>query len=318
MVIYKSGGDFMKKLLMFLIIILLACPLYAQTELDQDAANGIDHEWGGTGKTSWAVGEIPYCSVVTGDAGTGTGNLAAMGEYSYQTDHIRVADNETFCFGDSDDMCITYSSSNNRLEFTTALAAYFTGSIITAPSATPRMTFYDSQCAGADKEIGYIGMNAETVTESSETGDIFLYSKGGADSEVEQLRFDQANGRWETTNDLLGGVYAVEKGSTYTIGADDAKEAYGGIFVNTTASTRTYTLPSAVPGMHVCVMNGNGISNILVLQSAASDVIVLDGAPTGAGEFIDSAGAAGDYVCVFALDDTDWYTKDKNGTWSVE
>jgi hypothetical protein len=141
--------------------------------------------------------------------------------------------------------------------------------------------------------------------------------KSGTDKGVTRLSFSSLN--MVTTGTMLGAINVVSKDANYTIGTDYANEAYGTMFINSDNDTQTLTLPSAVAGMSLCVMNGQGVTAALTLDAGASDYIVLDGARTTvAAEYIVSSGAAGDFVCVFAADATDWYVMGKAGTWTEE
>ena len=119
---------------------------------------------------------------------------------------------------------------------------------------------------------------------------------------------------------FTGAIRTVGKSSDYTIGTDDADEAYGSFFVNTGASTRVFTLPSAVAGMSVCVRNGQGTSQILRLDAGSGDYIVK---PTGArtsaaAEYYGATADAKNQLCVVAYDATDWYVTSEVGTWTEE
>jgi len=119
---------------------------------------------------------------------------------------------------------------------------------------------------------------------------------------------------------LNGAIKVVGKSSDYTIGTDNANEAYGAIFFNTDASTRVFTLPSAAAGMSVCVRNLQGVAQILRLDAGSGDYIVKStGARTSAsGEYYGATADAKNQVCVVAYDATDWYVTSEVGTWTEE
>jgi hypothetical protein len=119
---------------------------------------------------------------------------------------------------------------------------------------------------------------------------------------------------------LTGAVNIFGKGSDYTIGTDNANEAYGSMFLNTAASTRTFTLPSAVKGMSVCIKNLQGVAQILRLDANTGDYIVKStGARTSAtGEYYGATADAKNQLCVVAYDATDWYVTSEVGTWTEE
>jgi len=306
----------MKKLLMFLIIILLACPLYAQQELDSDTSGSVDAEIGGTNQDTWVAGEIPYCSAATGAAGDG--ELDGMPYYSYQTDHIRIASDHTICFGDTDNMCIMYDSGDNRLEFTTALAAYFTGSIITAPSDPPRMTFYDSACPStatlADQEVGYIEIDEDDVGGSgTEYADIKLYSMENG-TENQRMIYDASEGAWITTKGFAGGKYIIPDANGRTIGAT---EAYGAVHVAT--GPGTWILPDecdTATGANICLYQTG--ADEVIIDLPAEDNFVYEGTPETDGEAMDSTAAAGEYICVYCLVANEWHVMEHTTGWTGE
>jgi len=139
----------MKKLLMFLIIILLACPLYAQQELDSDTSGSVDAEIGGTNQDTWAAGEIPYCSAATGAAGDG--ELDGIPNF-------------------------IYSTVTSRLECTQANPPYFENGINIGDANDAKWTFLDTQCPGTDKEIGYIQINYLDGADGAENGEVLIYA----------------------------------------------------------------------------------------------------------------------------------------------
>jgi hypothetical protein len=119
---------------------------------------------------------------------------------------------------------------------------------------------------------------------------------------------------------FTGAVNIIGKSSDYTIGTDNPNEAYGSMFLNTNASTRTFTLPAAAPGMAVCVRNAQGVAQILRLDAGTGDYIVKStGARTSAsGEYYGATADAKNQVCVVAYDSTDWYVTSETGTWTEE
>jgi hypothetical protein len=117
-----------------------------------------------------------------------------------------------------------------------------------------------------------------------------------------------------------GAIKVVGKSSDYTIGTDNANEAYGAVFFNTGASTRVFTLPSAAAGMYVCVRNAQGVNQILRLDAGSGDYIVMStGARTSAAaEYYGATASPKNQVCVVAYDATDWYVTGEAGTWTEE
>ena len=143
------------------------------------------------------------------------------------------------------------------------------------------------------------------------------------DATTNKVKFNSGSGLTLITTGAIpftGAIRTVGKSSDYTIGTDDADEAYGTLFVNSGASTRVFTLPSAVAGMSVCIRNGQGVAQILRLDAGTGDYIVKStGARTSAAaEYYGATADAKNQLCVVAYDSTDWYVTSEVGTWTEE
>ena len=115
-----------------------------------------------------------------------------------------------------------------------------------------------------------------------------------------------------TIGDLTGGVPVLSKSSAYTVGTTNAVEGYGSVFFVTAAAV--ITLPTAVGGMSTCVYSTT--ANTVSVKANTGDIIWLDGVTTDAGDKISSASAVGDFVCVIAVDATNWRTLGRSGAWT--
>lgn len=93
----------------------------------------------------------------------------------------------------------------------------------------------------------------------------------------------------------------------------DASGMRGGLYQCTNASGCDITLPTAVGGYNACWYDNNG-GGVITLDAASGDLIILDGVPQPTAEAIDSAGARGDFICILALDATNWVTLGRSGT----
>jgi len=161
---------------------------------------------------------------------------------------------------------------------------------------------------------------------SSSAGQLVKYTgEGGQEQSASTVTEDGTEMNLQalnmvTTGVVLGGIKVVTKSADYTIGTDDSHEAYGGFFFNTAASTRTFTLPSAVAGMSVCIKNAQGVAQILRLDANTDDYIVKStGARTSAAaEYYGSTADASAMLCVVAYDSTDWHVTAERGTWTEE
>jgi hypothetical protein len=129
------------------------------------------------------------------------------------------------------------------------------------------------------------------------------------------------------TLDLIstGKIYGAINIITTTDGDESptAAQMYGTMFIadNATAANDTdYTLPTAAAGMSACFYDYGAGTGGIIVDAAASDEILLNGAGIGVAEAIDSPGVAGDgangdFICIMAIDDTYWVTMGASGTW---
>ena len=90
----------------------------------------------------------------------------------------------------------------------------------------------------------------------------------------------------------------------------------------TPATAITYTLPVAAAGKQYCVANSDvaGTADtgaITLATSGTGQYIHYNGARSGSGGFIVSAGAAGDKACVVGITAVDWEFYPQFGVWSL-
>ncbi len=106
--------------------------------------------------------------------------------------------------------------------------------------------------------------------------------------------------------------------SPYNISVAQAKA--GTFFLNTLAGTKVYNLPAAEAGMAVCVKNGQGVAQILQVDTDGTDYIVKStGARTSlAGDYYGATADAKNQICLVCFDATDWYVTSEVGTWTEE
>ena len=133
------------------------------------------------------------------------------------------------------------------------------------------------------------------------------------------ITFDESVGKFEFDSAILAPINQVAKSSAYTVGTDNAEEAYGSMIYNTGAVK--YTLPSGVAGMSVCIQQVQGQSSAITIAVPSGDYIVYEGVrgtQEAGGDEADlaSAGAATDKICLMAYDATDWYVVSSTGTWA--
>ncbi len=102
--------------------------------------------------------------------------------------------------------------------------------------------------------------------------------------------------------------------TTGTTLSPTASQLRGSLHTSNNASGTDYTLPTAVAGYNACFYDLNG-GGVIVIDAASGDEILLNGVGVGAADAIDSAGNIGDFICIVALDATNWLTLGRSGDW---
>ena len=221
----------------------------------------------------------------------------------------------------------------------------------------PYYTFLDLQNPGTDKEIARIGANFLSGGDGAEDGSVWLESMLGGterivwhwDSDTEavtegdsvtgediirdydtgtanQVTYSSNSGVTElnfsafnmvTTGIIAGGINHELADGAVTVGSADAHDAYGTMWISDNAAP-TLTMPATlVMGMCGCLIEGQGRTDVLILDANAGDKIVLDGVAGNAGETVASTGAAGDKICWTVYDGEYIYITSTSGTWGV-
>jgi len=158
---------------------------------------------------------------------------------------------------------------------------------------------------GSDEDLTInLDDTANTVKLSSSTG-------------VTDMDFSAIN--LVTTGTITGRVPMITIGSERSL---TAAECHGGFVMITAAGT--YSLPAAATagyGSTVCIYVRDA-SETVVIEVDDSDKINLNGTALDAGDTIDSAGNAGDFICLISTTDADgsgtdgWRTLGRSGTWT--
>lgn len=115
---------------------------------------------------------------------------------------------------------------------------------------------------------------------------------------------------------LQGGVLVnVASGTAYS---PLATQLLGTSFVYTNAGAVDITLPSITQsGLSFCAYDTTtgGVITLDASSTVTGDTIYLDGVNIGVSDAIDSAGAAGDFICLLSTDVNTWITLGRSGTW---
>ena len=101
---------------------------------------------------------------------------------------------------------------------------------------------------------------------------------------------------------------------TATTDSPVAGEMDGHWHICSNAAGCDITLPTAVAGMSGCWYDTNG-GGTIQLDAFAGDEILLDGAGIGVADSLDSPGGLGDFMCILAIDATNWLALGRSGVW---
>jgi len=178
----------------------------------------------------------------------------------------------------------------------------------------------DVKLSAADGKLTITGVNGANNEDISfdvdvTANEVVVSSSTG----VTNLNFSAIN--LVTTGTISGAIPVI----VTTDGSESptAAQMNGSFFVAdhaTAANDTDYTLPTAVAGMCACFYDNGAGDGGIIIDAAASDEILLNGTGIGAAEAIDSpgvagAGANGDFICLLAIDATNWITLGSSGTW---
>lgn len=116
-----------------------------------------------------------------------------------------------------------------------------------------------------------------------------------------------------TFTGTLSGELGVTLDTSATIDLSTASNARGAVRINNDNDVIDYTLPPAEAGLNICFYSRYAAVMTIDCDDGA-DTIVLKGTALTAGNAIDSAGGAGDFVCLLCIDATYWLTLGMSGT----
>lgn len=157
--------------------------------------------------------------------------------------------------------------------------------------------------AGADEDLTInLDDTANTAVVSSSTG-------------VTDVSFSALN--LVTTGTVSGKIPMISKTSAYTLGTDNAQEAYG-YMVWLTGDGTVLTLPAVTAGMSVCVYSADSYDK--VVDPNGSDGIRNGTTTRNADGHKITSGATdqGSFVCLVADSADGWTVLGKSGTWTDE
>jgi hypothetical protein len=164
---------------------------------------------------------------------------------------------------------------------------------------TPGVTISGNHADTEDLTIT-LGHNDNTATVSSSTG-------------VTKLSFSAIN--LVSTGTISGKIPMITKTDNYTLGTDDAQEAYGYI-VWMSGDGKVLTLPAVAAGMSVCLYSTDSTDK--VVDPNANDGIRNGTTTRNADGHSITSGATdeGSFVCLVADSADGWTVLGKKGTWT--
>jgi hypothetical protein len=180
-----------------------------------------------------------------------------------------------------------------------------TGSDLTLGAAGVKLT------GDGDGAITFLGLgdgsDEDLTLNFDDTANTVVFSSSTG---VTKLDFSALN--LATTGTIQGAININSDNNGMSSAEMTSAGMYGTAFFATGAGT--WNLPGAAAGMSFCVYSTTAAA--IVINPDNSDVIVLNGTALSAGDSITSASGAGDFVCLVALDATNWYTMGRSGTWT--
>ena len=136
---------------------------------------------------------------------------------------------------------------------------------------------------------------------------------GAGDPVIEEKTITTpVTGSTGTFTGTLSGELGVTLDTSATIDLSTASNARGAIRINNDNDVIDYTLPPAEAGLNICFYSRYA-AVMTIDPDDASDTIILKGTALTAGNAIDSAGGAGDFVCLLCIDATYWLTLGMSG-----
>lgn len=233
--------------------------------------------------TTWTNGKWCSYSTSTGltcneDAPAGSGDVTGTGDCASGACYDGSSDGGTYV----------------RLYDGTSAYESITGGV--------RTFTFSSSTANAEDLTLTLGNNDNSVTLSSSTG-------------VTKASLSALN--LVTTGTISGKIPMITKSSAYTLGTDDAQEAYGYI-VWLTGDGTVLTLPAVAAGMSVCVYSADSYDK--VVNPNDNDGIRNGTTTRNADGHAITSGATdqGSFVCLVGDSADGWTVLGKAGTWTDE
>ncbi len=176
-------------------------------------------------------------------------------------------------------------------------------------------------CQDTDDDLLYIGTGAAVsqvlhgttgYTIGGFTASKRLESDGSGNATTDSGTLDFA-----TTGTIQGGIKISSDADGMTGAEMTTAGVRGTLFLAT--GSGTWTLPTAVSGMNLCLMD-TGTAHDLILDVQAADTLMFNGTEDSAGDGITNASGSstGDKICVVAYAAGKWIVTSSQGTWVAQ
>ena len=261
-----------------------------------------------TGNTTGCLDKILKATISAGDiAMVVTGNIIYF--YQFNASNQVAATPTYICPADG----ITGGSCTDGTWFLVDVRAK---GVNTGTSTLPSITFFDADATDGD-ENAKIYVNCTTATSGAENC-VMYFQTQVAGALATRLTIDAAGN--VTAAAFLGGkMPIVEENTATTFNITTAQAQANTYFLNINAGTKTWNLPAAEAGMAVCIKNGQGVANIMQVDTDGTDYLVLPtGARNTAGKYYGATASATNQICLACFNATDWYVLSTVGTWTIE
>ena len=303
--------------------------------------------WEADNDTLW-IGDGSSVSQISGGNVSDNTSEAITGVWEVQDDTL-------FNFGNDADFGIRYDeTTDNRLEIISSSAnttnisivnggagvtdmaldgaVTATNGYISGRSTTPMIKFGDSDCTDTDDNVKIFSNCTDTGTGTEDcdltwqqqiAGTITTFMLADADGNIEigssthdtDVKGDFIGSKTGAFTGTLTGEVGITLDTASTIDISSAANARGQMRVNNDNDVIDYTLPPAEAGLNICFYSRYA-AIVTVDMDDGSDTLILNGTALTAGNAIDSAGGAGDFICLLAIDSTYWLSLGRTGTWA--
>ena len=152
-----------------------------------------------------------------------------------------------------------------------------------------------------------------TIAALTETEGGVMFATGGAwtTDTTPAINVSDFTGSLDLGTGTIRGAVSVD---TTDGTSPDTVVAEGNWIFTDDSVAYTLDLPSVTTsGQNFCVYSPT--AHVITLHPSGTDVIVLDGTALTGGNTIDSAGGAGDFICLLS-NGTNWYTLGRSGAWA--